>query len=251
MLFLTLELGTTQDTTSRVDQARTVVELLNMCIDGRNHKSQPGEESSLMSFCSPWKKRSCCTQEIAERMHLDRNWLNFDWNHCGELSPSCREFFVKDLCFYECSPNLGPWIVPDRRKIRSERFVGVPLCQTECNNWWSACKNDYTCLDNWANNFNWSTGINTCPTGRTCQKFTNIFGTAERFCQGVWNDSFKVVPDGDDCFRLWFSADEPNPNDAVARKYAEQLLGTSHSAHFRSGGNLILFALFLCWFLDW
>jgi len=36
----------------------------------------------------------------------------FNYNHCGpgkEMSDRCRKHFVQDLCFYECSPNVGPW----------------------------------------------------------------------------------------------------------------------------------------------
>ncbi|KAK7496522.1 hypothetical protein BaRGS_00012174 [Batillaria attramentaria] len=214
----------------RIRKASSVNELLNTCIDGRNHKSKPGPEASLFGHCLPWKHRSCCTEDVAKGLALDRSWLNFDWHHCGELSPSCAQHFVKDLCFYECSPNLGPWIVPDKRKIRNERMVGVPLCQSACSSWWQDCKHDLTCLDNWAEDFDWSTGINTCPAGKPCKKFENIFGSAQRFCEGLWNNSFKVVSDEEDCFRLWFSADDPNPNDAIARRHAEKLLGQSGTA---------------------
>ncbi|PVD34790.1 hypothetical protein C0Q70_06067 [Pomacea canaliculata] len=180
MLILTLELGTTQDTTSRVDQARTVDELLNKCIDGRNHKSQPGEESSLMSFCSPWKKRSCCTQETAEEIHHDENWLNFDRNHCGELSPSCREFFIKDLCFYECSPNVGPWIVPESTPVQLEEHVKhLQIFLEQQNGSAKEC-------------------------GTTALKWFQMETIASDF---------------------GFQQMSPIPNDAVARKYAEQLLG--------------------------
>ena len=25
------------------------------------------------------------------------------------MSERCRKHFIQDLCFYECSPNVGPW----------------------------------------------------------------------------------------------------------------------------------------------
>ena len=46
----------------------------------------------------------------------------------------------------------------DGMKIRKERFVDVPLCRQECDAWWDACKDDYTCIENWARGFDWSTG---------------------------------------------------------------------------------------------
>ena len=62
--------------------------------------------------CSPWAKRSCCTEATAQGIGFDRAWLNFDWHHCGSLSPECTQHFIKDLCFYECSPNVGPYLQP-------------------------------------------------------------------------------------------------------------------------------------------
>jgi folate receptor len=36
----------------------------------------------------------------------------FNYNHCPnrKMSSKCLEHFVQDLCFYECSPNVGPWM---------------------------------------------------------------------------------------------------------------------------------------------
>ena len=43
-------------------------------------------------------------------------------------------------------------------KMRTERFVGVPLCRQECDAWWEDCKEEYTCIENWSRGFNWSSG---------------------------------------------------------------------------------------------
>ena len=72
-------------------------------------------------------------------------------------------------------------------------------------------------------------GINKCPTGSTCRTFQEVFGNASSFCERIWDHGFKVVPDTEDCFRLWFSQDE-NPNEAVARRAAEKMLGLSGTA---------------------
>ncbi|KAL8598760.1 hypothetical protein ACOMHN_033323 [Nucella lapillus] len=228
----------------------TVEEIMNTCLDGQNHKSKPGPEASLFGHCSPWAKRSCCTEESAQGMAMDRAWLKFDWHHCRPLSPACTQQFTKDLCFYECSPNVGPYLVPDKRKIRNQRYLNVPMCQRTCDTWWEACKYDLTCSDNWLRNFNWSTGINKCPTGSKCDTFLKIFGDASSFCEGIWGHGFKVVPDSEDCFRLWFSDDE-NPNEAVARQAAEKLLGLSSSADrvLTVSRSLFLALMFLVVFL--
>ncbi|KAK7097194.1 folate receptor gamma-like [Littorina saxatilis] len=208
---------------------RTVDEVMNNCMDGQNQKSKPGPESELFQHCSPWAKRSCCTSDTAQGVGFDRAWLNFDWNHCGALSPKCTQHFVKDLCFYECSPNVGPYLQPDVRKVRNNRYQNVPLCQATCSSWWEDCKMDTTCTDNWTQNFNWSTGQNKCPTDATCDTFKKVFKNATHFCENIWDHGFRVVPDTQDCFRLWFSDDE-NPNEAVARKEAARMLGVSGSS---------------------
>jgi len=93
--------------------------------------------------------------------------------------------FTQDHCFYECSPNVGPWIVeviinssifqfvkiieyfkdyiislsfriqePDR-SWRNQRYFGVPLCASDCNQWFNDCKHDLTCVENWSRGFTW------------------------------------------------------------------------------------------------
>jgi hypothetical protein len=88
-------------------------------------------------------------------------------------------------------------------------------------------------------------GINKCPTGSQCDTFQNKFGDAKNFCEKIWDQGFKVVPDTDDCFRLWFSVDEGNPNEAVARRAAARLLGVSDSAVTFSASFLFSLAAFL------
>lgn len=64
------------------------------------------------SQCVPWAKRSCCTKEVTEDIHSDDNMYNFNFNHCHKkMSDECRKHFTQDHCFYECSPNVGPWVV--------------------------------------------------------------------------------------------------------------------------------------------
>ncbi|OQV21560.1 putative Folate receptor gamma [Hypsibius exemplaris] len=174
--------------------------------------------------CSAWASRSCCTRDTAK--HISRNasdgtWLNFDWDHCGDklpLSPKCRKHFVDDLCFYECSPNTGPWIISDLRTIRKERFFSVPLCRSECDAWFEDCQGDFTCTDNWAKNFVWTQGKNSCPNGSQCRTFKDIFGTSKRFCETVFDGSFKYADDTQPCMKLSFDGVNGNPNEAVEKQ---------------------------------
>ena len=61
--------------------------------------------------CSPWKKNACCSVNTSIEAHKDISSLyRFDWDHCGKMEPACKRHFIQDICLYECSPNLGPWI---------------------------------------------------------------------------------------------------------------------------------------------
>ncbi|XP_005107989.2 folate receptor beta [Aplysia californica] len=228
---------------ARLDSLKTVDDYMNICLDGEHQKSVPGPELGLVKeLCSPWAERSCCSAATARGVHMDRRWLNFDWDHCKTLSPRCREYFLMDLCFYECSPNVGPWLVEDVRKIRNERFRDVPICKSDCENWWEACHDDYTCLDNWATGFDWSSGINTCPQESSCRPFHQVYSNSSDFCQTLMGGSFRVADNEQDCFYLWFDPTYGNPNEAVARKKASEILNVtykmvSHSSNHDSGNG--------------
>ncbi|XP_005037121.1 PREDICTED: folate receptor alpha-like, partial [Ficedula albicollis] len=85
--------------------------LLNVCMDAKHHKREPGPEGQLYEQCSPWKDNACCTANTSAEAHRERSLLyNFNWRHCGAMPPKCKRHFIQDTCLYECSPNLGPWI---------------------------------------------------------------------------------------------------------------------------------------------
>ncbi|XP_045203143.2 folate receptor alpha-like [Mercenaria mercenaria] len=204
-------------------------EYMNICLNGISHKTAPGPESKLFEKCKPWKDHSCCTDKVAEEIHVNQTWYKMDWSHCPNqpLSKKCRGRFIQDLCFYECSPNVGPWLVQvDGMKIRKERFVEVPLCQTECNAWWEDCQDDYTCIENWSREFNWSSGTPQCPLGSSCKKFSEIYKNSSDFCEKVWDHSWKVVNDTTPggCFIMWWNENAENPNYQIAYNKAKQIV---------------------------
>ncbi|CAK9297506.1 unnamed protein product [Gordionus sp. m RMFG-2023] len=206
----------------------TLPKLLDICVGGKYHKVKPSSELSeegLAGECSKWSGRACCSKETALAINnLNVKWHSFDLEHCdGPISAKCKRHFVRDNCFFECSPNVGPWIrrLDGQKKHSSEKFFDVPLCASECDAWWSDCKEDMTCTDNWYYGFKWVNGTNTCKND--CKSFEAIFQNAKNFCQKVWYHSYKYVPANSDepCFKLEFEprADGSNPNDEVAKYY--------------------------------
>ncbi|KAL2096276.1 hypothetical protein ACEWY4_008424 [Coilia grayii] len=195
---------------------------LNMCMDAKHHKTEPGPEGALYSQCSPWRSNACCRANTSEEAHADNSYLyNFTWSHCGAISAPCRSHFIQDGCFYECSPHLGPWIQQVNQTWRKERILNVPLCQEDCESWYADCRHDFTCKQDWHSGWDWSSGTNRCPKGSKCRTFEEVFGSAKTMCEAIWSNSYSYTAlkkDSGRCMQLWFEGPD-NPNLEVARYY--------------------------------
>ncbi|XP_055279566.1 folate receptor beta-like [Moschus berezovskii] len=207
-----------------VCSARTRTDLLNVCMDAKHHKAEPGPEDKLHKQCIPWKKNACCSARVSQELHKDASSLyNFTWDHCGKMEPACQRHFIQDNCLYECSPNLGPWIQEVNQKWRKERFVNVPLCKEDCQSWWEDCRTSYTCKSNWHRGWDWTSGYNKCPNGTTCRTFEAYFPTPAALCEGLWSHAYKLSNysrGSGRCIQMWFDPALGNPNEEVARFYA-------------------------------
>ncbi|GLG95778.1 Folate receptor beta [Gryllus bimaculatus] len=202
-------------------------QLQNWCLDAKHHKSKPGPEDELHKQCVPWKERACCTANTTRHLHV-ANLYKFNYNHCSEhrnMSESCRRHFMQDECFYECSPNIGPWVVKVSMKIRNERFFEVPLCASDCNAWFDACKDDFTCSEKWTDLIVKDGHLTPCHNQNECKTFADVFKTSKNFCEKIWDHSWKYTEDTDPCMRIWFDGSKGNPNDRIAQYYIQTLLG--------------------------
>lgn len=125
--------------------------------------------------------------------------------------------------------------------MRTERYFKVPLCKKDCDNWFDACKNDFTCRDNWSYGFLWREGdfikvalctilfnsicslffkgINYCRPEDKCITIKEMYETAENFCRTIWDDSFVIEADEKKCFTFDFTGD--NPNKVAAQFYTK------------------------------
>uniref|UniRef100_A0A8C0KV13 IZUMO1 receptor, JUNO n=1 Tax=Canis lupus dingo TaxID=286419 RepID=A0A8C0KV13_CANLU len=134
-------------------------ELLNVCMKTKHHKREPGPEDKLYEECIPWAEKACCTASTSWHAHLDVSLLyNFSLLHCGLMMPGCEEHFIQAVCFYECSPNLGPWIQKVGSSGQGERIRDAPLCREDCEQWWEDCRTSYTCRSDWLGSWDWSRG---------------------------------------------------------------------------------------------
>ncbi|XP_028911316.1 folate receptor alpha-like [Ornithorhynchus anatinus] len=200
---------------------------LNVCMDAKHHKTEPGPEDDLHQQCSPWRDNACCTKNTSHAAHQDGSYLyNFNWQHCANMTPACKRHFIQDTCLYECSPNLGPWIQKVDASWRRERILNVPLCKEDCELWWKDCQTSYTCKSNWHKGWDWSSGQNRCPVQEACHPFPFYFPTPADLCQRIWSNSYRISNESRGsgrCIQMWFDPVEGNPNDAVARFYAGNL----------------------------
>lgn len=107
-------------------------------------------------------------------------YSGFTFNHCdgqngcGTLSPQCRAFLEQQECFYSCDPYTAYYADP---ATGGTTYKDIPICSTYCTDWYNACKNDCTCVDDWYNWLPGPDGIYTCED--TCQTFESVYGSAE------------------------------------------------------------------------
>ncbi|KAK7807147.1 hypothetical protein U0070_018138 [Myodes glareolus] len=208
--------------------ARDRADLLNTCMDAKHHKTRPGPEDKLHDQCTPWQRNACCSANTSQEIHRDSSRLyNFNWDHCGKMTPACKRHFIQDTCLYECSPNLGPWIQQVDQSWRKERFLDVPLCKEDCQEWWEACRNSFTCKTDWHKGWDWTSGINKCPGTAACRTFQHYFPTPASLCEGLWSHSYKVSNysrGSGHCIQMWFDPAQGNPNEEVAAFYASLVM---------------------------
>ncbi|XP_013408679.1 folate receptor gamma isoform X2 [Lingula anatina] len=198
---------------------------LNKCVtlpvEGAS-KTRPSPEPGLE--CPSFRKRSCCYVNAVANILENHVWNEMiTYMHCPQkprLSPECERLTFEQSCFYACSPNLGPWIY---RYLHFDALDNAPLCASQCNKWWDACKEEYTCHRNWITDMDWN-GLNTCKEGSVCRKYTEFYNSSTDFCSTVFNGAYKVVPDSEPCMVFTFDTSKPNPNTAVALEAAKKLV---------------------------
>ncbi|XP_066935141.1 folate receptor gamma-like [Clytia hemisphaerica] len=211
----------------------TADDYLNKCISSTNHKNVPGKEGKAMEnyHCTPWQNKSCCTWNTTDNIDKDGalSLYNIVWDQCPKIqnmSDKCKQHFKRDTCFYECSPNLGPWIVADTtsKKTRKERVRNVPICKSDCEAWFSDCSEDYTCNDNWATGWDWSKKGTPAMCPKSCKKFKDYFSSAKQFCEKLFDGSFVYSENNENCMNMVPVGDN---NVKVSEKKAEDLASTA------------------------
>ena len=112
-------------------------------------------------------------------------------------------------CFYNCDPVVERFAVGEDVQI-----YRLPVCASYCDEWFDACKDDYTCAVNWVVRFfiYIETGQNVCPPNHTCRTFAEVYGNGKGLCNNMFGITFIYSEDKDNCTVLNFPTNLPNPN---------------------------------------
>lgn len=159
---------------------------VTQCIDGPLHKDKPSPEGSGYVECLSWKDKSCCTAEFTQELQRNKVEVlyNFSWNHCNTLSQACEQFIKDEECFWQCEPNLIKW------HTKAGAVNGVPICSKYCDDWFEACKDDMTCVQDWLSGFNFTSNVYSCPTNSSCRTFSEVYKDGKGLCNTMWGKSF-------------------------------------------------------------
>jgi len=131
-----------------------------------NNTLHPGEDPDNFDICKPWAERGCCASETMNSVEDMRTRYNdvYNWGTCGNRDNLCEQFYVEELCFYECSPNAGlyrRYRESDEHAITSEgqelfdssddshdkwSMFGMPMKASYWDAYYAACKDEYICV---------------------------------------------------------------------------------------------------------
>ncbi|XP_055212703.1 folate receptor gamma isoform X1 [Gorilla gorilla gorilla] len=220
--------------------ARAGTDLLNVCMNAKHHKTQPSPEDELYGQVGAPQGPSPGSVPLDDLPGAEEPEYGGDGcggQRLGPVSsppsavpgrrmPAARPAPARSCTRTPpaCTTLTGITVV--NQSWRKERILNVPLCKEDCERWWEDCRTSYTCKSNWHKGWNWTSGINECPAGALCSTFESYFPTPAALCEGLWSHSFKVSNysrGSGRCIQMWFDSAQGNPNEEVAKFYAEAM----------------------------
>ena len=112
-----------------------------------------------------------------------------------------------EQCFYECEPMLDYFQLRDTPAV-----FNIPVCASYCDEWFEACRNDHTCVENWLDTLERGIPNDNCPANSTCVTFAEMFENGRGLCNRMWGNTFFYSEDEDNCTVMEFDPTMPNPN---------------------------------------
>ena len=71
---------------------------------GNPHDTPQPQELSL---CSAYNDNACCPESAVASVETMKESLAeyfLKWDSCGPLSAQCEQYFISEVCFYDCEP---------------------------------------------------------------------------------------------------------------------------------------------------
>ena len=176
-------------------------------------------------WAKPWAEQSCCSQAYSNELQasLSNLYTNWSYDYCGTMSPSCKAFLYAEEAFYNCDAFAAQYADPTSPWGGA---YNIPLCAGYCEDWYSACKNDFTCVTNWGANFPYDadTGAYGCAAGNVnnenpgqppqCTPFSSRFRGGADICNNMWGSAFYYSTNMSTCLAPYFYTGL-NPNAAA------------------------------------
>ncbi|XP_046854039.1 riboflavin-binding protein-like [Xenia sp. Carnegie-2017] len=174
------------------------------CVPGPFHKKYSSPATEERAACGAYNTDTCCTANFTNELNKTRGrvLLGFDWGHCKSISRKCDEFLLRAVCFFNCEPRLIRW------HAGNLTLRNVPVCGDYCDDWYEACKDDQTCVQEWLTDFEFANSTYTCPRNSTCRKFSEWYGNGQRLCNKLFGQNFRYVDPKCPCTKM----DGPIPN---------------------------------------
>lgn len=125
---------------------------------------------------------------------------------------------------------------------------GAPVCASYCNRWFDACKDDYTCVENWLEDFDYALdGANSCPANSSCMTFRDMYGNGEGLCNRMWGEAFVYSEDESNCTVMVFNSSSSNPNYRLSFPSGDSSACAIQSSIMILGLMLMLFISIVFW----
>nr|XP_039274360.1 riboflavin-binding protein-like [Styela clava] len=214
-----------------------------VCPFGAYTKEAPSQENNLKA-CKEYQCNSCCTEELTEQLVLVPLQMVgiLNYSQCdGGLSTACSNYMSYIQCYYQCSPNLYPWLHRVTRRLEN-----LPICASFCGDWYEACKDDRTCVDE----TDWLRGFQKvqvgddpkditlqCKTGQPCRKYSEVYENAQKFCTEMWPGVTMYQTDESSCVIPGDQGHNKNVVKAVEGEDAP--FSTCESVHYTDTGMIV------------
>ena len=99
------------------------------------------------------------------------------------------------------------------KNVTINDIENVPVCADYCDDWFDACQNDSTCVENWLDELDFAPDMsNSCPNGSICHTFREVYGNGEGFCNRMWGNAYSYSTNRDNCTVMGFDNSIPNPS---------------------------------------